>query len=146
MTPSDQPACPALGVGARAVVRDRDGRLLLIRRSADVGMDPGRWELPGGKMDFGEELRDALRREVAEETGLDIEIGPPVHVSHFTKDPFWVTTVTFACELKGGEVRLSDEHTEFAWVEHAELGDRTFERTIQEQIDAYAAFARVGGG
>lgn len=56
---------PRLGVGACIV---RDGRLLLLRRLRHP--EAGHWSIPGGKIDFLEPIEDALRREVAEETGL----------------------------------------------------------------------------
>ena len=56
---------------------ERDGRILLLQRSQDSTLDPGLWELPGGKMDHGEVLTDALAREVAEETGITVEVGRP---------------------------------------------------------------------
>ena len=55
---------PAIGVAGRAVVTDEHDRVPLIRRAPDVYLDAGRWELPGGKMDYGELLADALEREV----------------------------------------------------------------------------------
>ena len=135
-----------MGVAAKAIVRGKDGRMLLIKRARDAGTDPGRWDLPGGKMDYGETLRDALVREVREETGLTVKVGPAVHVCHFTKEPFWVTCVTFACEYEGGNVQLSEEHVDFAWIEFSETSTRTYARAIREQLDAYAAFAKQSVG
>ncbi|MHA6781966.1 NUDIX hydrolase [Pseudonocardia saturnea] len=54
---------------ANAVVRDDDGRVLLVRRT-----DTGDWELPGGRVDVGESAVDAVVREVAEESGLVIDV------------------------------------------------------------------------
>jgi 8-oxo-dGTP diphosphatase len=142
MTAEHRPTWPAIGVAAKAIVRRKDGRFLLIRRALDVNTDPGRWDLPGGKMDYGETLRDALVREVREETGFTVTVGPVVHICHFTKEPFWVTCVTFACEYDGGEVRLSDEHIDFAWIDLSGIPNRTYGRAIREQLDAYAAFAK----
>lgn len=56
-----------------AVVVDRDGRLLLVRRGRDPGK--GLWSIPGGKVEPGESDRDAVAREVLEETGLDVVVG-----------------------------------------------------------------------
>ena len=126
-----------MGVGARGIVRGESDRVLLIKRSETVGWDPGRWELPGGKADYGESLQDALAREAREETGLEIEVGEPLHVAHFIKEPFWVTTVTFACELAGEEARLSEEHEELRWVELAEVAELDCTEASREALDAY---------
>jgi hypothetical protein len=63
-------------------------------------------------------------------------------VSHFTKEPFWVTCVTFLCASFEGEVRLSREHDDFAWVEPAEFGRRDLARAMGEQLEAYEALVR----
>ena len=130
---------PALGVAGRAVVRRDDGRILLIRRASHLSTDPGTWELPGGKMDYGETLTETVAREVLEETGLSVNVIRPIHLCHFTKDPFWVTCVTFLCDYAGGDVRLSEENDEFVWVEASEIPERTYARTIREQLDAYVS-------
>lgn len=65
---SDTPGT-RLRVGAYGICRDGDGRVLLVRASAMTAV-PGRWFLPGGGVERGESPRDALAREVAEETGL----------------------------------------------------------------------------
>ncbi|MHB8892850.1 MAG: NUDIX domain-containing protein [Candidatus Limnocylindrales bacterium] len=135
------PAYPALGVAAKGVVQRSDGSILLIRRSPGSKFDPGRWELPGGKMDPGERLVDALVREVREETGLKVGGPRPIHVSHFSKEPFWVTCVTFVCASFEGDVQLSREHDAYAWVLPADRGGRLLARTMEEQIEAFVALA-----
>ena len=95
-------------------------------------------------MGYGETLREVLLREVLEETGLKVKVGPVVHTCHFTKEPFWVTCVTFACDCEDGKVRLSEEHTDFAWIEPSQIPDRTYGMGIRQQLDAYDGFARGG--
>ena len=70
-------------MAAYAVLR-RDGEVLLTKMSARSRIE-GRWTLPGGGIDHGEDPRDALRREVYEETGLHVEPGRvvDVHATHF---------------------------------------------------------------
>ena len=69
----EYPAHPVVGVGAVVV---RDGRALIVRRAHEPRK--GEWSLPGGLLDLGESLVDAARREVKEETGLDVEVGPMI--------------------------------------------------------------------
>jgi 8-oxo-dGTP diphosphatase len=138
------PAYPALGVAAKGIIRRADGAVLLIRRSPTSKTDPDCWDLPGGKMDRGERLVDALAREAREETGLTVQGARPFYVAHFEKEPFWVTCVTFLCASYEGEVRLSSEHVEHAWVQPGDLAERSYSRAIREQFEAYAAL--VGDG
>jgi 8-oxo-dGTP diphosphatase len=137
MAPDDKAPWPAMGVGARGIVRDERGRVLLIKRSQAAGWDPGRWELPGGKGDYGETLQEALIREAREETGLAVEVGDPVHVGHFVKQPFWVTTVTFSCRLASQDARLSEEHEDLRWVEPEAVADLDCTTPTRDALDAY---------
>jgi 8-oxo-dGTP diphosphatase len=56
----------------------RAGRILACRRRLDAGFGPGRWEFPGGKVEAGEDPREALRRELREELGISAAIGPAI--------------------------------------------------------------------
>ena len=69
----EYPAHPVVGVGAVVV---RDGRALIIRRAHEPRK--GEWSLPGGLLNLGESLASAAQREIREETGLEVEIGPIV--------------------------------------------------------------------
>jgi len=61
-------------LSTKVVVRDDQGRCLLLRRSMSSKNNGGKWDLPGGKVDAGEAFDEALLREVAEETGLDVAL------------------------------------------------------------------------
>jgi len=125
-----------LGVAGRAVV-ERDGRILMVRRSETSGHDPGLWELPGGKMDPDEVLTEAIAREVAEETGIEVEVGRPFTTWHSVKEPFWVTGVTFECRYVGGELGLSREHGEGGWFALAEALELPLALSVHDQLEAY---------
>ncbi len=134
------PSWPALGVAAKAIIANDAGEVLVIRRSLESSVWPGGWDLPGGKMDDRERLVDALVREVREETGLTVraEQAVPFHLSHFVKEPFWVTCVTFICPSYEGEIHLSGEHIEYIWVAPGLHHGPTYADAIEEQLDAYA--------
>jgi 8-oxo-dGTP diphosphatase len=125
-----------LGVAGKAIVR-KGGEILLLQRAATSKHDPGLWELPGGKMDYGEQLPEALAREVAEETGLTVSVGRPILTWHFTKEPFWVTGVTFVCDITGGEVILSREHDDAVWLAPEDALTYPLSIRMAEQIEAY---------
>ncbi len=131
-----------LGVAGKAVIR-KDGRFLLIQRSPSSRFDPGRWELPGGKIDHGEDLVEAVKREVREEVGIEISVGRPIKTWHFFKDPFWVTGVTFLCDYVSGEVRLSREHSAFVWTDIGGYSAYPLGTTVDEQIRSYIDLGRA---
>ena len=125
-----------LGVAGKAIIR-KDGQILLLQRSSKSGFDPGLWELPGGKIDYGENLVEALKREVKEEVGLVIKVERPFKTWHFYKDPFWVTGVTFLCDYISGNVNLSSEHADYVWIEPAEYQNYPLSTSMEEQIKSY---------
>jgi 8-oxo-dGTP diphosphatase len=134
----------SLGVAGRAVIRG-GGKILLLRR-APKGFDGGLWELPGGKLEAGEELVAALGREIHEETGLTVAIGRPFVTWHFVKEPFWVTGVTFVSDLVSGEVVISHEHSDHAWIAPADWAGRPLATAAEEQLRAYLELVASGHG
>jgi 8-oxo-dGTP diphosphatase len=125
-----------LGVAGKAIIR-KDSEILLLQRSLESGFDPGLWELPGGKIEYGENLVEALEREVKEEVGLVIKIGHPFKTWHFYKDPFWVTGVTFRCDYISGSVNLSSEHAGYVWIDPNEYKNYPLSTSMEEQIKSY---------
>jgi 8-oxo-dGTP pyrophosphatase MutT (NUDIX family) len=89
---SSAPAATAVVPLVYAIARDIAGRVLLVRR-----LDTGDWELPGGRVDPGESAFEALRREVAEESGLHVE---PTRVSGVYSDPGHVVRNAAATEVR----------------------------------------------
>ena len=87
------PVVPCVG----AVVHDLRGRLLLIRRARDPGR--GLWSLPGGRVEPGETLAEAVEREVLEETGLEVRAGAPVGRIQIAGPGVVYDVVDFACTL-----------------------------------------------
>jgi ADP-ribose pyrophosphatase YjhB (NUDIX family) len=110
---------PLVAVGAVAV-RD-DGALLLVRRGKAPAL--GRWSLPGGRVDWGETLRDALRREVAEETGLEVvpgELAGLVERIHLDEG-FHYVILDYHVTVTGGTLRPGSDVTDARWVLPSEV-------------------------
>ena len=108
---------PGLVVGA-AIVRDR---ALLAARRTTPPHTAGRWELPGGKVEVGEDPADALVREIGEELGCRVEVTGWLE----GEQPIGSTHVLRAalCRLTEGEPRAGGDHDEVRWLAGDRLGD-----------------------
>lgn len=123
------------------VVRD-DGRILALKRAADDHSRGGNWDLPGGGYEQGENIIAAVKREVLEEAGLTAKTVRPIFVDNHmnVKEGFFaglnVFGICYVCRdwealpaeagAKEGEVKLSDEHTEYRWVTPSEFASLSF--------------------
>jgi len=108
-----------IGVGVGAIIVDDHGKLFLAKRGPAAKNERGCWEFPGGSVEYGETLKDALVREIREEYGVDIAIGELLDiVDHILPDEHqhWVSP-TYVCQLKSGiPVILENEKcSEIGW-------------------------------
>lgn len=96
------------------VLLDAAGRVLLGRRSA--GGNLGQWCIPCGYVEWGEDIREAARRECLEETGIDVIIGDVCAVHSNFHNPNSLTVgVWFYARQTGGQLRASDDLDQVAW-------------------------------
>lgn len=96
----------------------RNGRLLIVRRSLRCRILPGYWDTPGGHVEPGETLTEALHREVQEETGLSIRIDGPSRTTRYELPDGRAEEHDFLCEIDGPSEIVLDpsEHTSFEWI------------------------------
>lgn len=111
---------PVVGVGA--VVIDPSGlhpSVLLVQR----GRPPreGAWSLPGGRVEGGERLAEAVRREIAEETGLFVLPGPLVAVVEIVEEHHHYVVLDYLCQVESGELRAGDDARDARFVSVPEL-------------------------
>lgn len=109
----------------RAIVADAEGRILMLRRGRGIGV--GQWCLPGGKIDYGQTVEEALRSELKEETALDCESFRFLfYEDNLPADwsPMHCLALFFECAVSG-EIVLNAESSDHAWVAREELGRYT---------------------
>jgi 8-oxo-dGTP diphosphatase len=109
---------PTVGGASGLIVED--GKVLLVRRGKEPHKD--HWSLPGGGVEPGERLRDTVKREVREETGLDVEVGPVAgyREGNVGTDRHYLV-LAFHCRVIGGQLCAGDDAAECAFVDPADL-------------------------
>ncbi len=118
----EYPLRPIIAVGAIVLKGDR---VLVIRRGKPPRL--GEWSVPGGAVELGETMRDAARREVREECGIEIALGDPVEVLDIIERDasgrveFDYAIVDFMATWVSGELHAASDSTDARWVTRAEL-------------------------
>lgn len=131
----DYPERPIIGVGAVIV---SGGRALLVRR--DTEPLRGEWSVPGGMLELGERLRDGLRREALEETGLVVEPGEVLDVfdSIFTdalgRTQYHYVLIDYLCRPVSGEARAGSDVSDVRWVGLEALPAMELRDTIEQVV------------
>ncbi|MFF2641097.1 NUDIX hydrolase [Streptomyces niveus] len=120
------------------VIVDDQGRALLIKRR-----DNGHWEPPGGVVEAGETLPDALQREVLEETGIKIAL-PAILTGVYKNMTGLIVSLVFRCQAIEGQPTTGDETKAVRWVtrdEAAELADEAYAIRVLDALDAVSPAA-----
>jgi len=112
-------------IAVKAVIV-KDEKVLVLSRSQDemncsYMNNQQKWDLPGGGLHFYEHAQDGLRREIKEETNLEVFVGEPVSLFDVIKNHIHLCIFTYACHWKKGSVALSEEHDAFVWMTKEEV-------------------------
>lgn len=132
---------PRVLLVTRSIVLNEKGEILLLKRSEEAERwAAGFWEFPGGKIEEGKDLSHAMEDEVLEEAGL--VVAPVSRLSYVeseivSKGPYRglpYIIIVGVSKLVAGEVRLSDEHTDFAWVSKEEAHNYSLKHDIRRAL------------
>ncbi len=110
-------------IGVGAVIEDEDGRILLVKHVPERGgFWQGKWICPGGRLESGETIEEGIRREVREETRLEIDLVTPLPpfdrvVSSNGKVSLHVIYIDYLARIAGGELKPGSDVGEAMWVE-----------------------------
>ena len=130
--------CPARPVLGAAAVVIHDGRVLLIRRGK--APDAGEWSIPGGAVELGESVEDALRREIREETGLEIAVGRFLEVFERVEHDgdggirFHFVVLDYAATVVGGTLRAGDDAADVTFARPGDLDRYALADTVRRVI------------
>ena len=103
-------------ISVYTLIRNEKGEFLLLRRSENSHTNPGKWDLPGGKMNPDESLKEGVVREVWEETGISIIPGDIAGEVNFELPEKKVIAIVFDGGYIVADVKLSYEHMEYTWI------------------------------
>jgi len=110
-------------IAGKAVIVNDEGKILFLREAAtyEEGTNLGRYQIPGGRVNIGEPFMDALKREVMEETGLEVEVGQPLYVGEWFPtikgNKNQIVAIFYVCKPLTFDVKLSEEHDAFEWAD-----------------------------
>ena len=118
----EYPSRPLVGTGALIL---RDGKLLLVKRGAQPGF--GKWSVPGGLVEVGEQVEDAMVREVKEEVGFDVEavkltdVVDTITLDNNGRVQYHFVVVNFFARIVGGELKTATDILEARWAPVADV-------------------------
>jgi 8-oxo-dGTP diphosphatase len=132
-------------ISTKAFIVHRDK--VLIIREADAyedGVGAGKYEIPGGRVEPGEQFNDGLLREIREETGLEsITVGKPFYVGEYRpviRDEQWqVVAIYFECTADTDQVILSQDHDHYEWIDPLSYEDYPLKQVSKK---AFAEFVK----
>jgi 8-oxo-dGTP diphosphatase len=114
---------PQILVAVGAVIEDDGGRILLVKHKQERGgYWQGKWICPGGELEFGEEIEEGIKREVKEETNLEVDLVTPLVpfdriVKVDGKTSLHVIYIDYVARLIGGELKVGSDAGEALWVD-----------------------------
>ncbi len=136
-------------IGVGAVIEDSAGRVLLVKHVPERGgFWQGKWICPGGELELGETIEEGIKREVREETQLEIDLVTPLRpfdtiVKANDKVSLHVIYIDYLARVTGGELKLGSDVGEAIWVEKERIPEIWEE--LHEDTKRLLQIARIVG-
>jgi len=138
---------PEFGVATKAIIFNiKTKKYLVLKKSAIEDINPETFDMPGGRIRFGEKLEKAVKREAKEESGLDVEVLGMFNAWTFVKEDknFQLTGVDFLCTTEQEEIKLSEEHSSFEWKSAEEIiKDEKYPEWLRKTIEKAEKFQTI---
>jgi len=133
-----KPGKDFIGLGCGAVIKNSEGKILLMRRGPKSKNEAGTWTIPGGGVEFGEAMAQAVVREIKEELGVEIKVlrqyGCADHIMP-SEGQHWVSTI-FECEIMSGEPKILEPEkcSQIGWYSFAEMANLPLGVIMKENL------------
>lgn len=129
-------------IAVKALIKNKDKFLILKTLDSDQNNNLSGWETPGGRLEDGEEIVSGLKREIREETGIDINILFPFNTYSANvgqKDN--IIGINYLAEYIGGEIKIDpNEHSQYQWADISVIRKLKDSIGLQKEIDVYERF------
>lgn len=122
------------GVATKAIIKNQEGKYLVLFKSEIEDINPNEIDIPGGRLEFGEDVEEGLKREIREEINLIVNIEKPSRVWSLLKDDLHLVGITFLATYVEGSINLSDEHNSYRWVTKEEILDGDYPKWIKKEF------------
>lgn len=124
-----------------AIVKNRQGKILLLRRVDSSSWAGGSWQLPGGKMEWGEKPEDTLHREIQEETSCTLLsdsklLGMYTSTISTSQYAFHVLHIIYLSQITT-PIKISEDHDQYGWFEYKEIKDLKLIPDLDKFISRY---------
>jgi len=125
-----------MGVSQKAIIFHKD-KFLIIKRGETAPSNPNKWDLPGGDVDYGENLYESIKREIREEVGLEVKDLKPyeVHSRIIPETEYYWVTIAYKTETDDSNIKLSYEHSDFKWVNLKEFNQLDSVEKIKKFVE-----------
>ena len=133
---------PKLFVAMKAFIV-HDGKVLILRESSRYvdGTNAAKYDIVGGRIKPGQAFDESLRREIREETGLEVELGRPFYVGEWRPvvkcEPWQVVATFFECKTDTNAVRLSEDHDDYQWIDPRTYKEHNLIPNLVPAFEAY---------
>ncbi len=125
-------------VGQKIIVRNAENKILVLQRSAKSGSG-GKWSLPGGALERGEDPKTGIQREVMEETGITVHDVRPYHVKSYIEGEDFIVIIGYVGIADSEAIILNWEHDDYAWLTEEEAERRALTADARTFIEQYGA-------